>query len=75
MDSESLRAFVLKKTYLVVDDQGLPYIFSSLREIAKNLEINHTTISKKLSISSSGDIFSSRKTNRLYYIRRVCNSQ
>ena len=74
MDSDALRSFALKQRYLVIDDQGTAYVFSSLREIAKTIDVDHTTVSKKLKVSPDGELFSSRSENQLYYIRKVCNS-
>lgn len=74
MDSDALRSFALRQKYLVIDDQGSAYVFGSLRDIAKTIEIDHTTVSKKLKSSPNGELFSSRGENQLYYIRKVCNS-
>ena len=74
MDSQSLLYFASKQRYIVIDSSGTAYVFPSLRDIEKNLEIDHSTISKKLKISVKGDIFSSRRSGDIYHIRRVCSN-
>lgn len=75
MDKFTLRSFAQKQIYFVIDANGDCSPFASLREIDNVLNIDYSTISKKLKISPNGDIFLSRTSGLFYFIRKVDNSQ
>ena len=75
MEPEELREFAVKQNYLAIDVTGTSFVFTSLRDVEKELNIDHSTISKKLKLSNKGDVFTNRITKECYFIKRVDNSQ
>ena len=75
MEPSVLREFASKQTYLAIDSAGLGFVFASLRDMEKELEVDHSTLSKKLKATPNGDVFTSRSTGLHYFVRRVGNNQ
>ena len=48
---EKLNKIVHHMKYLVISEDGEANIYSSLREIAKDIHVNYSTISKKFVLS------------------------
>lgn len=70
-----LREFAIRHNYLAIDSFGSSFLFVSLRDMENKLEIDHSTLSKKLKMAPEGDIAISRATNLCYFIRKVGNNQ
>ena len=75
MDQTALRKFALRQTYLAIDSLGSSCVFASLRDMGKELEIDHTTLSKRLKTAPEGAIIISRTTGLCYFVRKVGNNQ
>ena len=75
MEPAVLREFATRQTYLAIDSTGSSFLFASLRDMEKELEIDHSTLSKKLKVTPNGDILTSRATGLYYFVKKVDNSQ
>lgn len=75
MEPAVLRDFATTHTYLAIDSTGSSLLFASLRDMEKELEIDHSTLSKKLKLAPDGDILTSRATGLYYFVKKVDNSQ
>ena len=75
MEPAVLREFASKQTYMAIDYTGSSFVFASLRDMEKELEIDHSTLSKKLKATPNGEVFTSRSTGLYYFVRRVGNNQ
>jgi len=75
MEPAALREFATKQTYLAIDSAGSSFVFASLRDMEKELEIDHSTLSKKLKVAPYGDILTSRATGLYYFVKKVDNSR
>lgn len=75
MEPAVLREFASKQTYLAIDPTGSSFVFASLRDMEKELKIDHSTLSKKLKMAPDGDILTSRATGLYYFVKKVDNSQ
>jgi hypothetical protein len=73
MISNTLIEFVKNQQYLVIDKYQSSYTFSSLREMSLFLNINYSTISKKLA-PSSYCFCKSKKNDNEYYITKLHNN-
>tara|TARA_Y100000768_G_scaffold387893_1_gene380879 strand:- start:2667 stop:2888 length:222 start_codon:yes stop_codon:yes gene_type:complete len=69
MEDINLIEYASNIQYLVIDEYQNAYTFCSLREIGKNIEINYSTISKKMT-NNKKCLLTSKKTGITYYI---CN--
>ena len=70
MDVEELEEFVKVNKYLVVNQEGVPFLFSSLREMEKDINIDYSTISKYLTHHNNSYIFQCKSDEILYYIKK-----
>lgn len=75
MEPAVLREFATRQTYLAIDSAGSSFVFASLRDMEKELGIDHSTLSKKLKVAPDGDILTSRATGLYYFIKKVGNNQ
>jgi hypothetical protein len=69
MDHKDIIEYANNVQYLVFDEYKNAYTFCSLREIGENIEINYSTISKKMTHNKKC-LVTSKKTGLSYYI---CN--
>ena len=69
-NKEALRAYVNNVRYMVIDEYKMSFVFTSLREIAENIHINHSTISKKM-INKNSCFLTSKNTGISYYISQI----
>ena len=70
MNHEELHSYVNKMKYLVIYPNKTYFLYSSLRKIGTDIEIDSSTISKNLKDDGYCYCFS-RNTNLLYYIRKI----
>lgn len=69
-NKEALRTYVNNVRYMVIDEYKMSFVFNSLREIAENIHINHSTISKKM-INKKSCFLTSKTTGISYYISQI----
>ncbi len=63
----SLRDYISKIKYLVIDKEKNAFVYQSLREISSKIQVDSSTISKKL--KPNGKCFcTSKHTNYEYFI-------
>ena len=74
MEPAALREFATKQTYLAINSAGSSFVFASLRDMEKALEIDHSTLSKKLKAAPEGNILTSRVTGLYYFVKKVGSS-
>ena len=75
MEPALLREFAKRQTYLAIDSTGSSIVFASLRDMEKELKVDHSTLSKKLKATPNGDVFTSRSTGLYYFVKKVGNNQ
>ena len=69
-NKETLKTYVNNVRYIVIDEYQMSFVFNSLREIAENIHINHSTISKKM-INKKSYFLTSKNTGISYYISLI----
>tara|TARA_B100001059_G_C17535625_1_gene427755 strand:+ start:416 stop:640 length:225 start_codon:yes stop_codon:yes gene_type:complete len=69
-NKETLKTYVNNVRYIVIDEYQMSFVFNSLREIAENIHINHSTISKKM-INKKSCFLTSKNTGISYYISLI----
>tara|TARA_Y100000591_G_scaffold127417_1_gene109111 strand:- start:1462 stop:1674 length:213 start_codon:yes stop_codon:yes gene_type:complete len=60
-----------KYKYLTIDENGKSSVYTSLREISKNIDVDYTTISKKLKDSLENCVCTSKTTKKCYLIKKI----
>lgn len=69
---EDIKDFLQKNNYLVIREDRNYQLYSSLRNIAKDICIDYTTISKKINESKKYDCFcKSKQTEEIFYIKKL----
>jgi len=66
---DELKKYIDKHKYLVINYDTVN-IYTSLRKISNDIEIDYTTISKKLKTQNEC-ICNSKKTKKFYYIKKL----
>ena len=66
----TLYSYVEKIKYLVISQDKSPSLFTSLREIAREIQVDPSTISKNLKDVRSC-YCQSKKTNNIFYICKI----
>jgi hypothetical protein len=58
--------------YIVLSNDGMINAFTSLRTMAKKIEIDFSTISKKINANNGESCYcTSKKTHIIYYIKKM----
>ena len=70
MSDDVLQSYVKKMSYLVIHQNKTYSLYSSLRKIAIDIQVDPSTISKNLKNNDSCYCFS-KKNNLLWYIRKI----
>ena len=60
-----------KYKYLTIDENKKSDIYTSLRDISKNINVDYSTISKKLKEDSDNCVCTSKKTKKCYLIKKI----
>ena len=68
---DSIDSIFKKFKYLVINENENCKLYVSLRDIAKDISVDFTTISKKLKISPESCICRSKTTKESFYIKKL----
>ena len=62
--------------YIVLSNDGMMNVFTSLRTMAQKIEVDFSTISKKINTHSGESCYcTSKKTHIIYYIQKMRTSE
>lgn len=75
MTPDDLRDFAAAHPYLVIDSEGVCAVFVSLRDMSRELGVDHSTISKRLKESGgAGALVTDKSTGIHHFVTRHGNS-
>ena len=60
-----------KYKYLTIDENQKSEVYTSLREISKLIDVDYTTISKRLKDNIDNCVCTSKSTKRCYLIKKI----
>ena len=60
-----------KYKYLTIDEDGKSEVYTSLRQISQNINVDYPTISKRLKENDGQCACTSKTTKKNYYIKRI----